>query len=300
MKTPESGTEVFTPYAYSGNATADRILPATARTVDLGIVKSSSDGYEWLWDDRLRGANAHLSSNYSSGESTTSDLITGLDLQNGIEVGSWQTVNGSGKTQVTYMFTRAPGFMDVVAYTGDGASLSHNLGVVPEFIITKARGANGSWRVTSSATTGVLYIDANDAKNGTDSFQTLTPCTATTMNLSGISQNTTNISYLFATVAGVSKVGSYTGTGSNVDVDCGFSAGARFVLIKRTDSAGNWFIYDSARGIVAGADPYLRLNVSSAEDSSNDDIDPLSSGFSIPSGSNVNASGGTYIFLAIA
>lgn len=105
---------------------------------------------------------------------------------------------------------------------------------------------------------------------------------------------------MFATVAGVSKIGSYTGTGSDINVDCGFSAGARFVLIKRNNDAGNWFVYDSVRGINAGADPYILLNSNSAEDSSNDDIDPLSSGFTIPSGSNVNTNGGTYIFLAIA
>ena len=45
----------------------------------------------------------------------------------------------------------------------------------------------------------------------------------------------TYIAYLFATVAGISKIGSYTGTGSDLNVDCGFSAGAKFVLIKRTD-----------------------------------------------------------------
>ena len=108
------------------------------------------------------------------------------------------------------------------------------------------------------------------------------------------------IAYFFATVAGISKVGLYTGTGSSINVDCGFSAGARFVFIKRTDDNGNWFLYDSHRGISAGADPYILLNTNSAQDSSSDDIDPLSSGFSIPSGSNVNTNGANYIFLAIA
>jgi hypothetical protein len=110
------------------------------------------------------------------------------------------------------------------------------------------------------------------------------------------------IAYLFATLAGVSKVGSYTGTGSNVDVDCGFSAGARFILIKRTDSTGDWYVYDSVRGIVAGNDPYLLLNSSAAEVTSTDYIDPLSSGFTVTSSAPaaLNASGGNYIFLAIA
>ena len=49
------------------------------------------------------------------------------------------------------------------------------------------------------------------------------------------------INYLFATLAGVSKVGSYTGTGADLNVDCGFTGGARFILIKRTDSTGDWY-----------------------------------------------------------
>jgi hypothetical protein len=112
----------------------------------------------------------------------------------------------------------------------------------------------------------------------------------------------TYIAYLFATLAGVSKVGSYTGTGADLNVDCGFSAGARFILIKRTDSTGDWYVYDSVRGIVAGNDPYLLLNTTAAEVTGTDYIDPLSSGFTVTSSAPaaLNASGGTYIFLAIA
>jgi hypothetical protein len=61
----------------------------------------------------------------------------------------------------------------------------------------------------------------------------------------------TYIAYLFATLAGISKVGSYTGDGTTGKViDCGFTAGARFILIKRTDSTGDWYVWDSGRGIV--------------------------------------------------
>jgi hypothetical protein len=121
---------------------------------------------------------------------------------------------------------------------------------------------------------------------------------AVAANLSG----STYIAYLFATLPGISKVGSYTGTGNAINVDCGFSAGARFILIKRTDSTGDWYVYDTVRGIVSGNDPYLLLNSSAAEVTNTDYIDPLSSGFTVTSSAptGLNASGGTYIFLAIA
>ena len=95
---------------------------------------------------------------------------------------------------------------------------------------------------------------------------------------------------------------SYTGTGADLNVDCGFSAGARFILIKRTDASGDWYVWDSARGIVAGNDPYLLLNSTAAEEPNTDYIDPLASGFTVTSSAPaaLNASGGTYIFLAIA
>jgi len=115
-----------------------------------------------------------------------------------------------------------------------------------------------------------------------------------------INGNDTYIAYLFATVAGVSKVGSYTGNGTSQTIDCGFSTGARFVLIKRTDSTGDWHVYDSERGIVAGNDPRLELNTTDAEDTGSDDIDPVSSGFSVTSNADVNTNTAEYIFLAIA
>jgi hypothetical protein len=110
------------------------------------------------------------------------------------------------------------------------------------------------------------------------------------------------VSYLFSTCAGVSKVGSYTGTATTKQIDCGFTAGARFVLIKRTDSTGDWYVWDTARGIIAGNDPYLLLNSTATEVTSTDYIDPYSAGFEISSTAPaaINASGGTFIFLAVS
>jgi hypothetical protein len=110
------------------------------------------------------------------------------------------------------------------------------------------------------------------------------------------------IAYLFATVAGISKVGSYTGTGNDLNVDCGFSTGARFILIKRKDASGDWYVWDSLRGIVVGNDPYLLLNTTAAQVTNTDYIDPLASGFTVTSSAPaaLNASGGTYLFYAIA
>ena len=96
-------------------------------------------------------------------------------------------------------------------------------------------------------------------------------------------------------------MGSYTGNSSSQNIDCGFTSGARFVLIKVTTQVDNWLIWDTARGISSGTDPYLRLNNNSAEQGGTDRLDPYSGGFAV-TGSDMgnNRTGENYIFYAIA
>jgi len=117
------------------------------------------------------------------------------------------------------------------------------------------------------------------------------------------------VAYLFASRPGVSRVGSYTGNGGTAGsagtsqtINCGFSTGARFVLIKRTDSAGDWYIWDTIRGIVAGNDPRLSLNSTASEVTTDDSLDPDNTGFIVNqlAATNINVTGATYIYLAIA
>ena len=111
------------------------------------------------------------------------------------------------------------------------------------------------------------------------------------------------ICHLFASQPGVSKVGTYSGTGSDINIDCGFDAGARFVMIKRTGGPGDWYVWDSVRGITSGNDPYTTINTTNVAQVTNTDyIDPLNAGFTVTSSApqGLNASGNTYLFLAIA
>jgi hypothetical protein len=119
------------------------------------------------------------------------------------------------------------------------------------------------------------------------------PTSVTATNALGVDY----IAYLFATVAGVSKVGSFTISGSDITVDCGFSSGARFVLIKRSSGTDDWYVFDTVRGYVSGSgDAALKLNSTAAESSPNM-IDPHASGFSLRAAAWYN---GDYIFYAIA
>jgi hypothetical protein len=108
--------------------------------------------------------------------------------------------------------------------------------------------------------------------------------------------------WFVATLAGISKVFGFTGNGSNQTINCGFAAGARLILIVRTDTTGSFWIFDSVRGIVAGSDPALALDTTAAEVTTVDAIDPASSGFIVNQEStfNLNVLNATYIGFAIA
>jgi hypothetical protein len=155
--------------------------------------------------------------------------------------------------------------------------------------VTNSNGATGN---AAESTGDCIRLRTGQA---TDSYFTVEG-TGADSNLS----SNEYIAILFATVAGVSKVGTYTGNGTGQNINCGFSAGARFVLIKPLSAVGNWSVFDTARGIVAAADPTIWLNLSAIE-SSSDIVDPYSAGFAVTgSGADVNTNGVLYGFLAIA
>jgi hypothetical protein len=317
MKTPTAGTEVFNSELVTATQ-ATKIVTGIGFSPDLLIngVRSNAN-YGQQVTDRLRGVNKQLFTEYTSAESTTNGTaLVSLDMDGftlGADTGGTGWNAYSGYTSVKWAFKRATGFFDVVAYSGTGSATTqaHNLGVVPELIILKGRSGPiaFNWPVYSKSilNTESLFLNYPDGKaNVNNTYWNSTTPTNTNFSLGSGSQVNASggafIAYLFATLAGVSKVGSYTGTGADLNVDCGFSAGARFILIKRTDSTGDWYVWDSARGIVAGNDPYLLLNSAAAEVTGTDYIDPLASGFTVTSSApaGLNASGGTYIFLAIA
>ena len=215
-----------------------------------------------------------------------------------------------GVNSIYWNFRRAPGFFDEVCYTGTGvaATISHNLGVVPELMIVKGRSGATAWQAYSAnlANTEYLVLNTTAAKaTGATRWNSTTPTSATFTVGTAAEVNTsaaTYVAYLFASCPGVSKVGSYTGTGALQTINCAFTTGARFVLIKRTDSTGDWFVWDSARGISSGNDPYLLLNSTAAETTGTNYVDTDTTGFKVTAAApaGINAVGGTYIFLAIA
>jgi hypothetical protein len=315
MKVPTVGTSVFSPIAKTGDASTTTITNV-GFPADLFMFKWTALAYGWKQQDRLRGFVQKLASDQTGSESNSGTYTFGTVNNTGYTYGANAStsgeLNGSGVTSSVLVFGRAPGFMDVVCYAGTGSNLTvaHNLTVAPQLIIIKNRTNSWSWNVGYNfgvSSYDFLTLENNDPGTGNaySSHYTAAP-TATQFFLATnvrVNQSSANfVAYLFSTLAGVSKVGTYTGTGTTQVINCGFTSGARFVMIKRTDNVGDWYVWDSARGIIAGNDPYLLLNSAAAEVTSTDYIDTAATGFEISSTAPgaVNFSGGTFIFLAIA
>ena len=312
MKTPTSGTEVFAP-AFRQTVSGQNTEFNAGFPVDLGFVRNRSSAIDWSWADRLRGGQQYIYSNSTSAEVNAGSATGWFDSNTGYHTGVSYALDTNREA---WMFLRAPGFFDVVCYTGTGVArnINHNLGVPPELMIVKPRTtdpASNDWKVYSAAQ-GIqkeLLLNSTSAVLGPyspGSWGNTLP-TASVFSLSGSgwgvnASGVTYVAYLFASCPGVSKVFNFTGNGSSQTINCGFTGGARFVLIKRTDSTGDWYVWDSARGIVSGNDPRLSLNTTSAEVTTDDSIDPDSTGFVVNqlSATNINVNGASYIGLAIA
>jgi hypothetical protein len=313
MKVPTSGTSVFAPVAFTGTgALYSNTSPNFHPDLLVGNRRAS---WGAAWFDKLRGATKLLFSSVTDAEvtsSSTQDLKSFDQLGFTLNAANYNT-SLNGGPDILWNFRRAPSFFDAIFWLGTGTTsrvLSHNLGVVPEMIIFKDRdNASGEWYVQGSGIGGLslrlfLSQDAAQTDGGGTVFSAATSTTLTTSTTNTFTNPSGRncVAYLFATCAGVSKVGSYTGNGSSQTINCGFTGGARFVLIKKSSGTGDWMVSDSARGIVSGNDPYLELNNTNAEVTGEDWLDTDSTGFVVNevSGSNANTSSATYIFLAIA
>jgi hypothetical protein len=310
MKVPTDATKVFSPLAVN-NATST--TNTTNFPVDMQI-SNYRGGESHFVVDRLRGvsSNSTEAATWLVTNGTGAEVATGAgaEMSLAFDNTSFKTVSYYSLVGIAYWnFRRAPSFFDEVCYTGTGVArtLSHNLAAVPELMIIKDRTTTGQWAVYHGAlgNTKVVILNSANPQATTSAFWNNTSPTSSVFTVgTDNSVNTSGdkyVAYLFSTCAGVSKVGSYTGTGATQTINCGFSGGARFVLIKRYDSTGSsWFVFDTARGMVSGTDPALRLNSTAAETNA-DWCFTTATGFQLAtSDASVNGSGSNYIYLAIA
>jgi hypothetical protein len=313
LKVPTSASDVFA--IDTAGSTGDGLEPSfrSSFTVDWALQKTVTGSAE----------NWELSTRQMQGCSLRPNSTNAIDTGEGGEQfdysNGFNTNTSANGDQYAWMWKVAPSFCEVVNYVGTGNSgftVNHNLTVAPQMIWTKNKDSSfENWVVYHEAIGTGSYLRLNDASHKiTNSGRFDTAPTSSIFTLGNDDEVNGNGSayqaILFASVSGVSKVGSYTGDGSTSGqiIDCGFSNGAKLVIIKAYgDNSNNadWYVFDSVRGITNGNDPWVELNTNYGEASVGSAVKPDNSGFKVSytttgGAATVNVINETYIFYAVA
>ena len=340
--TINKSTDYFNTKTYSGNG-GTQSLTGVGFQPDFTWIKQRT-GTTWhnLYD-AVRGVTKAIASNDTGAEGTRATGLTAFD-SDGFSLGSDSNANaGSGSTYASWnwkagttsgqatnsystitptsiSFNQTSGF-SIIKYTGNataGAGVPHGLGVAPKMVITKNLDSSSyGWYCyhASLGATKSLYLHNSDAVvTSNDRWNGWVP-DATNVSLgtnTGTNGANNMIMYCFAEKTGYSKIGSYTGNGNanGTFVYTGFKPA--FIIFKRTDNTGNWYIKDNKRSGTAALQNFGQMNPNqtqypSADTSSVENktsgyaMDILSNGFKARgTDSGINASGGSYIYMVFA
>jgi len=322
-----------TTYTGTGSAlTVSNAVNGVSFQPDLVWVKSRSTAENHFLFDSVRGSApnySRLSSNLTDAEATPGVAMLTAINSNGITLGTnggvntngatfvgWQwKANGAGSSNTNGTITSTvsanttAGF-SIVTYTGNGtagATVGHGLGVAPSFVIVKERGNANGWLCyhISTGNTGYLELDATLAFQTLSTVWNNTTPSSTVVTLGTVSNVNRNggtfVAYCFAPVSGYSAFGSYTGNGSSDGPFVYLGFRPRYIMYKRSDSTGDWYVWDTSRDTANVAGNGLFPNYAVAEVAYGTILDILSNGFKLRTNGVVgNSSGATYIYACFA
>ena len=326
LATGPTGTDHFSAITYVGDRPTNSGKTGMGFRPDLVIIKGRSFSDHWSVLDSTRGANV-LGTNLTDQQSSFSGFSFDSD---GFTVGSSGQANSNGETHIgwgwkatagnttsntdgsitsTVQANTTAGF-SIVTYTGDGnnGTVGHGLDSAPEIVITKATSRTSNWSVSGTVAglipgTNKLTLNGTGAiSNDSNEVLAITSTTFTAGASSAVGMNNENfVAYCFHSVAGYQKFGSYSGTGSSLEVTVGFQP--RFVVIRRVDSGDRWLIVDTFRGGNTNNDSFLDFQDTLSERNMNaiNGLTFNSNSFTVNTTDGaLNNSSGTYFYWAIA
>ena len=331
--TIDKPTDYFNTKLYTGNGGTQSITGLDFQP-DWVWIKERSGADDHSLYDSIRGVNQLLESNKTGVDSTTSSGISSFN-SDGWTTGSFASANNNNDTYVSWNWKAGTSFTNdasstsvgtidsvgsvntdagfsIVSYTGTGAngSMAHGLGAKPQVIFTKSKDTAQNWLVQhkysigSDGWTDSLVLNLTNAADDDASYWNDTEPTSTVFSVgsSALSNKSSDamIAYCFAEKQGYSKFGSYTGNGNANGTFTYTGFKPAWILIKRTDGAANWEIYDNKRLGYNSSNPPLYPDLTNAE-GGNGRVDILSNGFKIVTTSgNLGGNGGRYVYLAFA
>ena len=316
-KPPEAGTEVFAVSNKYQTESANSPSYSAPFAPDVWFrrnnITTNGQPITVLWRQTMKTIQTHVIGNDDSDHFAHRKTM--------------HYMNGAGDysspdyNDYKWFFRRRKGAFDVVTYRGSGSGgsgHSHNLGKPPELKIIRRRNDPGfgllpNWIVGGTALNGTgndkyMLLNSNAGEVTSSNYWSAGSDSATEFSVKSGNYESDHssgdyVAMLFATVPNVSKVGTYTFQGSDIDVDCGFTTGARFVMIKRLDASGEWCVFDTLRGITNSASPKIAWGTTDAHDANASFIQPYSGGFKVrAAGSNdvSDQNGSRYLFLAFS
>jgi hypothetical protein len=309
LETPlYAGGNWFDANLRTGTGATYSVTTGPANGTDFAWTKGRSGATDHALYDIVRGVQEQLESNTTAAETTEATGLTAFNAT-GYTAGALAQMNTSAATYVDWMWKAGgagvantdgtisstvsvadAGHFGIAAWSGTGANatVGHGLGAPAEIIIVKGRtgavGGNQNWHVyhknaNAFPASGALLLSSTAAFTSSSTYWNSTVPSSTVFSIgtdTGVNSNDgTYIAYCFRSVPGLCKVGSTTtnGTTDNALIWLGFKA--RWGILKRIDSASDWWIYDSARGTINPIDEKLLANSAAAEDTAGEEIDVL-------------------------
>ena len=328
----EQADDNFNTVLWTGNNSASRGITGVGFQPDFVWTKSrNTTSYHHQFHNSVRGASAGalypsltnaedssypISSFDSDGFTTTSGSQNGQNTSHTYVGWFWKAgtafsnsagANGASIASSGSVNTTA-GFA-IIGYTGNiqsGQTVAHGLGGVPEMIWAKNRDSSANWVVYTKDLTSeyTLYLNTSGGEN--NSATTWGSHTSTVFGVDDDPQSNPNgdatIAYLFRSIEGYSKIGSFVGNSSSDGTFVNLGFRPAWVMIKSTSSGTNWSIFDNKRLGYNVDNNIMRIGANeSSQEQTDDDVDFVSNGLKFRrSSTNFNSSGYTYTYLAFA
>ena len=244
-----------------------------------GLNNNNSNYVAWQW--RAGGAPS-ATNTQSSGAMTPNSVSLDGVLQ------SSYTPSASSTLYPDKMSINTEAGLSIINYTGSGsdADIPHGLGSAPGETVLNGFSYQVFLDLPNSASAGSYFLSTNP--------------TANVFTVRGASadvgaNNGKYVALCFHSVATFSKVGTYAGSASDVQVDTGFQP--TFVLLKNVTAGVPWPMISTAYTQIIYAD-----ESSAGSDSSSSYITFNSTGFNLigNSSSYFTQAGNNFIYLAIA
>ena len=304
-KPPELGTDVFAMDTGSSSSTIPNF--DSGFPVDFTFFRKPAANGHWELGARLIQGKFHYTDD-SDAEMTWANMAFDSNV-------GWEYSSNHDSAFQSWMFKRHAG-MDVVTYKGDhvdNRQLPHQLSKAPEMIWTHARDTTENWVVWhtgmpnsgdgENATAHALLNLNNGVSHSGQIYGGTDAVAPTSTHWSVGTHESINddrynyLSMLFTSVSGISKCGSYNGSNSSQTITTGFQP--RFVIIKRTDSNGEWYVLDTTRGWGSGDDKAIKIDYAQSQ-FDHDMGAPTSTGFTLTNNDAWNNASKTYIYYAHA